>query len=154
MLKRSLPCLFRAAMAAVLTVGFAGRASADSILLSDFQIQLDVDTMIASVTGGLQAQSDTDDPVFLDILGVNLAQGSTPLDLLAGPTRLDDQPFLALPYPLDESEILPSSTLLFRLTGLMPGSSYTGSFSFLEFVADGSVDTLLSRDFAFAIPTP
>jgi hypothetical protein len=154
MLKRALNGFVRAAIVAALTIGFASRASADSILLSDFQIQLDLDTMIASITGGLDAHSDTGDPVFLDSLGVNLAQGSTPLDLLAGPTRLDDQPFFALPYPLADGEILPSATLLFRLTGLAPGSAYSGSFAFLEFGADGVPVALLSRDFEFATPVP
>jgi PEP-CTERM motif len=152
--KRYLARVVRAAMVAALTVAFADRASADSILLSDVQIQLDLDNMIASITGGLEAHSSTGGPVFLDGLGVNLVQDATPLDLFAGPTLLDDLPFFSLPYPLADGESLPVTTLLFRLTGLVAGSAYTGSFSFLEFSADGAAEVLASRDFAFATPTP
>ena len=150
--KRALNCLVRATMVVALTIVCAGRASADSIVLSDFQVQLDMDNMIASIIGGLEAHSSTGDPVFLDSLGVSLSEGSTPLDLFAGPTLLDDLPFFSLPYPLADGEIVPASTL-FRITGLNPGSVYSGSFSFFEFGADG-VQTLISRDFEIAAPVP
>ena len=151
--KRVLDCLVRAAMVAALTIVFAGRASADSIVLSDFHVQLDMDNMIASIIGGLEAHSDTGDPVSLDILGVNMSQGSTPLDLSAGPTLLDDLPFFALPYPLLDGASVPATTL-FNLTGLTPGSAYSGSFSFFEIGADGIPQTLISRDFEIAAPVP
>ena len=98
--KRAFNCLVRATMVVALTIVCTGQASADSIVLSDFQVQLDMDTMIASIIGGLEAHSSTGDPVFLDSLGVSLSEGSTPLDLFAGPTLLDDLPFFSLPYPL------------------------------------------------------
>jgi hypothetical protein len=142
--KRVLDCLVRAAMVAALTIVFAGRASADSIVLSDFHVQLDMDNMIASIIGGLEAHSDTGDPVSLDILGVNLSQGSTPLDLSAGPMLLDDLPFFALPYPRLDGASVPATTLF----------NYSGSFSFFEIGADGIPQTLISRDFEIAAPVP
>jgi len=153
MAKRALNCLVRTTLVVALTIVFAGRASADSIALSDFQVQLDLDNMVASIIGGLEAHSSTGDPVFLDSLGVNLSEGSTPLDLFAGPTLLDDLPFFALPYPLADGEVVPATTL-FRITGLTAGSVYSGSFSFFEFGADGLPETLVSRDFEFGAPAP
>jgi len=152
MAKRALNCLVRTTLVVALTIVFAGRASADSIALSDFQVQLDLDNMVASIIGGLEANSSTGDPVFLDSLGVNLSEGSTPLDVFAGPALLDDLPFFALPYPLADGEVVPATTL-FRITGLTAASVYSGSFSFFEFTADGA-ETLLSHSFEFATPAP
>jgi hypothetical protein len=145
--KRALTCLTRVVMVMALTITCAGRASADSILLSDFQVQLDTDNMIATFIGGLEAHSSTGDTVQLDALGVTLTEGA-----FDGSTLLDDLPFYSLPYPLADGQIVPVSTL-FRITGLTAGTDYSGSFSFFEFAADG-VETLVSQNFEFSSPAP
>ena len=128
--------LLRVVLAAALTLAFAERASASSILLSNLQIHVDGASLIASFTAGLQAQSDVVDQngfladVFLDSLSVSLEQNGEPIpDLFVGPTLLDDAPFLALPFNLPHGGILPDDTLLFRITGLVAGAAYSGSFS-------------------------
>jgi hypothetical protein len=150
--------LIRVALAAALTIAFADRAAASSIVLSNLQIEFDETGLVASVTAGLLAQSDVVDEngdlvdVFLDSLAVSLFQDGEPIpDLFAGPTQLDVEPFFALPFNLPDGGILPDTTLLFRLTGLIAGASYTGSFALSQFGQDAP---LVSQDFAFTANAP
>ena len=150
--------LLRVVLAAALTLAFAERASASSILLSNPQIHVDGSGLIASFTAGLQAQSDVVDQngfladVFLDSLSVSLEQNGEPIpDLFVGPTLLDDAPFLALPFNLPHGGILPDDTLLFRITGLVAGAAYSGSFSLSQF---GQDTPLVAQRFEFTTATP
>ena len=144
--------VIRFALAAAFTVGFADRAAASSILLSNLEIQFDDTGLIASITAGLEAQSGDGSDVFLDSLAVSLFQdGEAIPDLFAGPTQLDDLPFFMLPFSLPDGGILPEGTLLFRLTGLVAGASYAGSFALSQF---GQDDPLVSQDFAFTATAP
>jgi len=144
--------LIRLALAAAFTIGFADRAAASSILLSNLEIQFDDTGLIASITAGLEAQSGDGSDVFLDSLAVSLFQdGEAIPDLFFGPTLLDDQPFFALPFSLPDGGILPDATLLFRITGLIAGASYTGSFALSQFGQDAP---LVSQDFAFTANAP
>ena len=63
------------------------------------------------------------------------------------PTQLDDLPFFSLPFNLPDGGILPDGTLLFRITGLIAGATYTGSFALSQF---GQDDPLVFQDFQFA----
>lgn len=147
--------LFRIALAAALTLTCAERASAASILLSNLQIQLDDTGTVASVTAGLEAQGDGGGDVFLDFLSVSLFEDGLPIaDLFAGPTLLNDLPFFALPFSLPDGGILPDDTLLFQITGLVAGATYTGSFALNQF---GQDDPLISQSFEFTtapVPEP
>jgi hypothetical protein len=144
--------LTRLALAAAFTLAFADRAAAASLLLSNLQVEFDETGLIASVSAGLEAQSDDGSDVFLDSLSVSLFQdGEAIPDLFFGPTQLDDLPFFALPLSLPDGGILPDATLLFRLTGLIAGASYTGSFALSQF---GQDDPLVSQDFAFTANAP
>jgi hypothetical protein len=107
-------------------------ASADSITLSQVQVQVDPLALTASVSADLLAQSDTASPVFLDGLSVSLSENAVPLDLTAGPTTLDATPFFTNtpPFMLNGDTLGP--VVLFRLLGLLPGGSYTGSFFLIE----------------------
>jgi hypothetical protein len=107
-------------------------ASADSITLSQVQVQLDLMDLTASVSANLLAQSDTASPVFLDGLSVSLSQNAVPLDLTAGPTTLDDTPFFTNTPPSMADGGTLGPVVLFRLAGLLPGASYTGSFFLFE----------------------
>ncbi len=144
--------LIRLALAAAFTIGFADRAAASSILLSNLEIQFDDTGLIASITAGLEAQSGDGSDVFLDSLAVSLFQdGEAIPDLFFGPTQLDDLPFFSLPFSLPDGGILPDATLLFRITGLIAGASYTGSFALSQFGQDAP---LVSQDFAFTANAP
>ena len=147
--------LFRVALAAALALTFAERASASSILLSNLQIDVDEAGLFASITAGLEAYSGDGSDVFLDSLAVSLSADGVPIpDLFAGPTYLDDLPFLALPFSLPDGGIVPGGTLLFRLTGLVAGATYTGSFALSQI---GQDDPLVSQGFEFstaAAPVP
>jgi PEP-CTERM motif-containing protein len=136
---------------ALLTLGSAQRASADSITLSDVQVDLDLATLTATIGAGLEAHSDTASAVFLDGLSVTLFQDGVPVDLSAGPTMLDDTPFFTNtpPFMLDGDTLGP--VLLFRLVGLVPGATYTGSF----FLTQG-IDPLQipSQSLEFTLPLP
>jgi len=147
--------LLRVALAAVLTLTFAERASAASILLSNLQIDLDDTGTIASVSAGLEAQSGDGSEVFLDSLAVSLFEDGLPIpDLFAGPTQLDPLPFFLLPLSLPDGGILADGTLLFQITGLVAGATYTGSFSLSQF---GQDDPLVSQNFEFTtapVPEP
>ena len=134
---------------AVLTLAGAERASADSITLSDVQVQLDFDTLSASISAALGAHSDTASSVFLDGLSVSLLQDGVPVDLSAGPTTLDDAPFFANTPPsmLDGETLGP--VVLFRLLGLVPGASYTTSFFLTEGLDPLEVP---SQNLAFTAP--
>ena len=145
--------LLRVVLAAALTLAFAERASASSILLSNLQIHVDESGLIASFTAGLLAQSDADgQDVFLDSLAVSLEQNGEQIpDLFAGPTLLDDAPFLALPFNLPDGGILPDDTLLFRITGLVAGASYSGSFALSQF---GQDTPLVAQAFEFSTAAP
>jgi hypothetical protein len=138
-----------ALVAAVLTVCGVQRASADSITLSDVQVELDLVTLTASISAGLEAHSDTASSVFLDGLSVSVLQDGVPVDLSVGPTTLDDAPFFTNtpPFMLDGDTLAP--VVLFRLLGLVPGASYTGSF----FLTQG-VDSLEvpPQELAFSVP--
>jgi hypothetical protein len=144
--------LTRLALTAAFTLAFADRAAAASLLLSNLQIEFDETGLIASVSAGLEAQSGDGSDVFLDSLSVSLFQdGEAIPDLFFGPTQLDDLPFFALPFSLPDGGILPDTTLLFRITGLIAGASYTGSFALSQFGQDAP---LVSQDFAFAANAP
>jgi len=144
--------LIRVALAAALTIAFADRAAASSILLSNLQIEFDESGLVASISAGLQAQSDDGSDVFLDSLAVSLFQdGEAIPDLFSGPTQLDVEPFFALPFNLPDGGILPDATLLFRITGLIAGASYTGSFALSQFGQDAP---LVSQDLAFTANAP
>ena len=144
--------LIRLALAAAFTIGFADRAAASSILISNLEIQFDDTGLIASITAGLEAQSGDGSDVFLDSLAVSLFQdGEAVPDLFFGPTQLDDQPFFALPFSLPDGGILPDATLLFRITGLIAGATYTGSFALSQF---GQDEPLVSQDLAFTANAP
>jgi hypothetical protein len=138
-------------MLALLTLGHAQHASADSITLSDVQVDLDLVTLSASISAGLEAHSDTASAVFLDGLSVTLFQDGVPVDLSAGPTTLDDTPFFTNtpPFMLDGDTLAPVA--LFRLLALVPGATYTGSF----FLTQG-VDPLEvpSQSVEFTVPLP
>jgi hypothetical protein len=144
--------VIRLALAAAFTIGLADRAAASSILLSNLEIQFDDTGLIASISAGLQAQSGDGSDVFLDSLAVSLFQdGEAIPDLFFGPTQLDDQPFFALPFSLPDGGTLADATLLFRITGLIAGASYTGSFALSQF---GQDEPLVSQDFAFTANAP
>jgi PEP-CTERM motif len=134
---------------AVLTLGGAQQASADSIILSDVQVQLDLSTFSASISASLEAQSDTASAVFLDGLSVSVSQDGVPVDLNAGPTTLDDTPFFSNTplFMLDGDTLGP--IVLFRLLGLVPGATYTGSFFLIQGVDPLEVP---SQDLAFTVP--
>ena len=153
MAKNFVTRLLRVALAAALTLAFAERASASSILLSNLQIHFDESGLIASFTAGLHAQSDVvDQDVFLDSLQVSLAQDGEQIpDLFVGPTLLDDLPFLALPFNLPDGGILPDDTLLFRITGLFAGATYSGSFALSQF---GQDTPLVAQEFEFTTAQP
>jgi hypothetical protein len=153
MQKRHASTSIRVALALIFLATAAGRASADSILLSNVQVQFDPVGLTASVTAGLEAFSSTGSDVFLDSLVVSLSQNGQPIDdLFTGTTTLDDQPFFLLPYPLADGSVLPDSTLLFRLTGLDPTATYTGTFELSEF---SQQDLLASADFSLRpVPEP
>ena len=147
--------LLRVALAAALALAFAERASASSILLSNVQIHFDESGLIASFTAGLHAQSDVvDQDVFLDSLQVSLAQDGEQIpDLFVGPTQLDYMPFLTLPFYLPDGGTLPDETLLFRITGLVAGATYTGSFALSQFGQDAALVTQ-GFEFTTAAPVP
>jgi PEP-CTERM motif len=152
MQKHRLTRLIRLALAAAFTLAFADRAAASSILLSNLDIQFDETGLIASITAGLEAQSGDGSDVYLDSLAVSLFQdGEAIPDLFFGPTQLDAEPFFALPFTLADGGILPDSTLLFRLTGLIAGATYTGSFALSQF---GQDDPLVSQEFEFTANAP
>jgi hypothetical protein len=143
---------FQVALAlAVLTLGGVQRASADSVTLSDVQVQLDLVSLSASISAALEAHSDTASAVFLDGLSVSVLQDGVPVDLSAGPTTLDDTPFFTNtpPFMLDGDTLGP--VVLFRLLGLVPGATYTGSF----FLTQG-IDPLEipSQSLEFTVPLP
>jgi hypothetical protein len=141
--------VIRFALAAALVLAAAPRASADMILLSDVQVALDPDTLVASVSAGLEARSDTGSEVSLAGLSVSLFLGGDPVDLFAGPTLLDDLPFfLNTPATMADGGLL-APVVLFRLIGLLPGASYAGSF----FLTDGaSALEVPPQPFAFTVP--
>lgn len=144
--------LIRVALAAAFTIAFADRAAASSIVLSNLQIEFDDTGLIAGISAGLEAQSGDGSDVFLDSLAVSLFQdGEAVPDLFAGPTQLDDLPFFSLPLSLPDGGILPDATLLFRITGLIAGATYTGSFALSQF---GQDSPLVSQDFAFTSTAP
>jgi hypothetical protein len=62
------------------------------------------------------------------------------------PSLPDDLPFFSLPFSLPDGGILPDDTLLFRITCLMAGATYTGSFALFQF---GQDDPLLVQEFDF-----
>jgi hypothetical protein len=136
---------------ALLTLGGAARVCADSITLSNVQLQFDLATLSASVSAGLEAHSDTASSVFLDALSVSLVQAGTPVDLTAGPTTLDDTPFFAnTPISMLDGETL-APVVLFRLLGLVPGASYAGSF----FLAQGGDPLQIpAQMISFTMPSP
>ena len=139
----------RLAIAGVLSLCFAGRASANSIALSNVQVQLDVTNLIASVSAALTATVDTGSEVFLDGLNVSLEQDGISLDLTAGPTFLDDTPFfLNTPVSMVNGETT-GPLVLFQLSGLAPGSLYTGSFYFFEQIEPLQVP---AQAFSFTVP--
>jgi hypothetical protein len=147
--------LLRVALAAALTLACAARASASSILLSNLQIDVDETGLVARITAGLEASSGDGSDVFLDSLAVSLFVDGSPIaDLFAGPTQLDDLPFFALPFSLPDGAILPDGTVLFGLTGLVAGATYTGSFALSQFGQDAP---LVSQSFEFSttpVPEP
>jgi len=138
-----------AAVVALLTLGGAVRAQANSITLNNLQVFLDEATLTASISAGLEAHVDTGLAVFLDGLSVNALQDAMPIDLTAGPTTLDDTPFfLNTPASMADGETL-TQVVLFRLLGLVPGASYTTSFFLFE-----GLDPLETpaREVAFTVP--
>ena len=147
--------LIRLALAAAFTIGFADRAAASSILLSNLQIEFDDTGLIASISAGFEAQSGDGSDIFLDSLAVSLDQDGVFIpDLFAGPTQLDVLPFFSLPLSLPDGGILPDPTLLFRITGLVAGATYTGSFALFQF---GQGDPLVVQEFEFTtapVPEP
>jgi hypothetical protein len=155
MVKLFVTRLLRIALAAVFTLAFAERASASSILLSNLQIEIDATGLIASVTAGLEAQSGDGSDVFLDSLSVSLFEDGLPIDdLFAGPTQLNPLPFFALPLSLADGGSLADGTLLFQITGLVAGATYTGSFALSQF---GQDDPLVTQNFEFTtapVPEP
>lgn len=123
--------LLRVALAAAFALAFAPRASASSIVLSNLDIQVDDVALTVSVRAGLLAQAD----VVLEGLLVNLIDEAQPLELLdvfAGPTLLNDLPFLDLPASLLAGESVDDGTLLFQLTGLLAETMYSGSFALIQ----------------------
>jgi hypothetical protein len=157
MQKRHVTCVVRFALAAVLSLGIAGRASAASIALTNVRVELDLANLVASVTGGLEAHSGDGSDVFLDGLSVSLAADGVDIpDLFAGPTLLDDLPFFGLPASLPDGGSLPDTSLLFRLTGLKPNADYTGSFYLFQFSPLGFPEALEApQTFAFStVPEP
>lgn len=139
--------LLRVALAAAFILTFAGRASASSIVLSNLHVDLDETGLIASISAGLEAHSDDGSDVFLDSLSVSLFEdGVSIADLFSGVTLLDDLPFFSLPFSLPDGGILPEGTLLFRITGLIAGATYTGSFALSQF---GQDDPLAVQEFEF-----
>lgn len=144
--------MIRTALAVVFMVVGAGRAAAGPILLSNVRVELDSVGLMATVTAGLQAESD----LFLDALSVDLFANGVPIaDLFGGPTLLDVQPFFALPFSLAMGESLADGTVLFHLTGLLADTSYAGSFALFQFEPDGAATTLASHGFQFTTaPAP
>ena len=141
---------FRLLVAVAILIASSARASADMIVLSNVHVELDLETLIASVSAGLEAQSDTGGEVTLAGLSVSLFRDADPVDLFAGPTLLDDLPFfLNTPASLADGALV-APVVLFRLIGLLPGESYTGSF----FLTDG-VGALENppQEFSFTVPT-
>ena len=101
--------LIRLALAVAFTIGFAERAAASSILLSNLQIEFDETGLIASISAGFEAQSGDGSDIFLDSLAVSLDQDGVFIpDLFAGPTQLDPLPFFSLPFSLSDGGILPN----------------------------------------------
>jgi hypothetical protein len=133
----------------VLSLCGAARASADSIALSNVQLELDLVTLSASISAALEAHSDTASSVFLDGLSVSVFQDGVPVDLSAGPTTLDDLPFFTNTPPFLQDGGTLGPVVLFRLLGLVPDASYTASF----FLSEG-VDPLEipSQDVFFTVP--
>jgi hypothetical protein len=157
MQKRHVTHVVRFALALALTLGLAGRASAASIALTNVHVQLDLATLVVSITGGLQAHSDDGSDVFLDGLSVSLAEDGVDIpDLFAGPTLLDDLPFFGLPASLPDGGSLPDTSLLFRLTGLKPNADYTGTFYIFQFSPLGFPEALEApQTFSFrTVPEP
>ena len=80
-----------------------------------------------------------------------LQNGEQIPDLFGGPTLLDYAPFLALPFNLPHGGILPDDTLLFRLTGLFAGATYSGTFALSQF---GQDTPLVAQEFEFTTAEP
>ena len=145
--------LIRLVLAAAFSVGLADRAAASSILLSDLVVDFDETGLIASISAGLEAESGS---VSFDRLDVSLDQVP---DLFAGPTQLDDSPFYALSPILADGtfQLVPEGeslddALLFKITGLTAGETYTGFFSMFQFELDGSATHLVSQELTFTVP--
>jgi hypothetical protein len=125
---RSILRPFSLVLVAALALAAASRTEASVLLLSDVHIEVDVIALTATVSASLEADTDDGSDLSLDGLSVDLRQDGTFLDLFAGPTLLDDLPFLVLPASLADGHGLPVSPL-FHLTGLAPGATYVGSFA-------------------------
>lgn len=137
---------WRLVLAAAFVMAVAGSASADFITLTDVSVNLDFNSLVATVSAGLEAHSDTaGGSISLDALSVSASQDGSPLDAAS----IDDLPFfLNAPLTMQDGDAI-APIELFRLTGLTPGSSYTGSF----FLQEG--DTPLESPpqvFAFDVP--
>ena len=113
----------RLSVVVALTLGVSGRAGADSLLLSNVQVNLDPANLFASISSGLEAHSDTGDDVFLDGIDVTLLQDGQAVDLFAGTTTADFDPFFnnTPPFLSDGGTLAP--VVLFRILGLVPGAS-------------------------------
>ena len=135
---------------AVLAFCGAARASADSITLSNVQLQLDLVTLSASISAGLEAHSDTASSVFLDGLSVSVLQDGVSVDLSAGPTTLDDLPFFTNTPPFMPDGGTLGTVVLFRLLGLVPGASYSASFVLTEGVDPLEIP---AQSVSFSVPS-
>lgn len=151
MFRSRLTSIVRTVLALAFVFALAERAAAGPLVLSDVQVHVDPIGLVATITAGLEAESD----LFLDALSVDLFANGTPVaDLFAGPTLLDTQPFFNLPLSLVMGESLASGTVLFHLTGLLADTSYEGTFAFFQFELDGTSTTLASQGFQFSTAAP
>jgi hypothetical protein len=137
------PTVLIALVTALMWLAGTSRASAAPILI-DFRVEVDNETLTATALAGLAALED----ISLDELTVSLLYPET-----VSPPTIDLQPFFDLwPFTMAAGDVVPIGTPLFTVSGLVAGTSYTGSFALQQF---GNEIPLVSRDFAFeTAPVP
>lgn len=152
--------LVRIALALVFVVAAAHRAAAASFPLSDVEVLVDESLRAVSVSAGFKAPVLGEGDLSFVALSVSLSEDGNPVELFDPFDEfpdLDDTPFLSLfpPFFLADGGTLPKS-LLFRVTGLVPGASYAGSF-FLQFTTADEPNVLIDttpETFSASITAP